>query len=160
MKNSWISLSFTLALLLVGAGCGSLDLAADGKIERVIRGSVRTDTALPEGTEILVRLLGTPMADGTLRTMSTGMPGGARAPAREGEIVLGQHLQVLARGTLEPVPFEIQFSAEDAVVRRGLNVEVRISYGGRLRYRTVNAHVVTLASSAYPQTITVQSVER
>ncbi len=76
------------------------------------------------------------------------------------ERVLGEYTQTLATGTSDPVPFRIEYSAEDAVLRRGLNVEVRVSFGGKLRFRTVNAHVVTLASSPFNQTVNVEAVAR
>ena len=66
----------------------------------------------------------------------------------------------LTAGTAEPVSFRIEYTADDAMLRRGLNVEARVSFGGKLRYRTINAHVVTLASSAYRQDVAVQPVAR
>jgi uncharacterized lipoprotein YbaY len=58
------------------------------------------------------------------------------------------------------VPFRLAYYADDALLRRGLSLEVRISFGGRLRFRTINAHVVTLTSAQYKQDVSVQPVER
>jgi uncharacterized lipoprotein YbaY len=46
-----------------------------------------------------------------------------------------------------PVPFRIEFSADDALLRRGVNLEARISVAGRLRYTTTLAHPLTLANA-------------
>jgi uncharacterized lipoprotein YbaY len=40
-----------------------------------------------------------------------------------------------------------------------VNIDARISVGGKLRFRTINAHVVTLSSAPYPQEVAVQPVQ-
>ena len=42
--------------------------------------------------------------------------------------------------------FHLEFRASDELLRHGLNLEARIAYGGRVRFRTVNAYLVTQSS--------------
>jgi hypothetical protein len=147
-------------VLLATAGCGSLDLAADGNPDRVLEGTVNAGVVLPAGTEIVVRVVA------PASTFETGRPAGGDlpvAPPSAGsatERVLGSQTQVLAAGTLEPVPFRVAFVASDALLRHGLNLDVRVSIGGKLSFRTINAHVVTHASAVYRQHVAVQPIAR
>lgn len=148
------------AFALVGAGCGSIDVSTGGNPERVLNGVVATGGGLPAGAEVVVRLISAPGAHEPQRVAGSDVPVTTRPVASAVERVLGEQTQTLTSGTAEPVPFRIEYTAEDTVLRRGLNLDVRVSFGGRLQYRTVNAHVVTLASSAYRQNVTVQAVGR
>src|SRR5208283_5004694 len=58
-----------------------------------------------------------------------------------------------------PIAFRVEYSAEDDVLRRGLNVEARVSYGGKVRYFNVSKYVVTLSNAAEPLMITVNPVK-
>ena len=104
-------------------------------------------------------------AGGSLRTLSTvrriggDVPLADRPTAAPVERVLGEFRQTLNAMRSEPLPFEIAYRADDSELRRGLNVDVRITFGGRMRFRTINAHVLTLASSPFPQEIAVQPLE-
>ncbi len=148
-----------LTSLLLGSGCGSLDVSRAGNPNRVLSGTIDAGTALPAGAEVVVRLVSAPAGNDTMRTTQTDLPVMATPPAGQGiERVLGTHTQRLTSGTMEPVPFQLEYNAEDAVLRRGLNLDVRVVVGGKLQYRTVNAHVVTLASSPFKQTVVVQAV--
>lgn len=158
-----LSLPFLAALagLLVGAGCGSIDVSAGGNPERVLTGTVNAGIALPAGAEVVVRLVSAPAGNDTVRSANTDLPVMATRPVGQGlERVLGEHAQTLTAGTMEPVPFRIEYNADDAVLRRGLNLDVRVAVGGKVQFRTVNAHVVTLASSPFKQTVMVQPVGR
>lgn len=145
---------------LIGAGCGSIEVSTGGNPERVLNGVVATGGGLPAGAEVVVRLISAPGTHESQRAAGSDVPVMTRPAAAGLERVLGEQTQTLAAGTAEPVPFRIEFTAEDAVLRRGLNLDVRVSFGGRLQYRTVNAHVVTLASSPFKQIVMVQAVTR
>lgn len=146
-----------LAALLVGAGCGTLDLATTSNPRRVVTGTIRGDVPLPGGAEIVVRVIDT--AGRPASRPGSDLPVADRAAPPIAERVLGQQVQPLAAATHEPVPFRVEFEADDATLRRGLNIDVRVSTGLRVRFRTVRAHVLTLASSQYPQEILVQAVD-
>jgi uncharacterized lipoprotein YbaY len=42
------------------------------------------------------------------------------------------------------VPFQLEFDADDDLLRHGLNIDARISVGGKVRCRTASAHGLTL----------------
>lgn len=159
MKTFRPSLFVALAALLLSAGCNSIDVTSGGISSRVLNGTVAAGMGLPAGSEITVRLFAVSAAPEGPRPANNELVPLLR-PTQGGERVLGEQTQKLAAGTADPVPFQIEYTADDATVRHGLNVEARISFGGKLRYRTINAHVVTLASSAFRQEVAVQSVER
>ena len=160
MKTTRFPFLAAIVALLFGAGCGSLDLAPGGDSNRVLNGTVNVGTGLPAGAEVAVRIIATSAANEPARSAGNDVPVMTRPATPVVERVLGEHAQVLKAGTAEPVSFRIEYTADDAMLRRGLNVEARVSFGGKLRYRTVNAHVVTLASSAYRQEVAVQPVAR
>jgi hypothetical protein len=143
-------------ILLFVAGCGHLDVAASGDPNRVLKGTIAAGENLPAGTEIVVRLIATaprpPAGDSNLGTRTLG-------PAAATERVLGEQRQILAAFTTAAVPFQVEYQADDALLRRGVNIDARISVGGKLRFRTINAHVVTLSSAPYPQEVAVQPVQ-
>ena len=159
MKTHRLPLVALACAFLAGAGCGTLDVASTGNPDRVLTGTVRAGP-LPAGAEVVVRLLAPPMSSETARPAINDMPVVARPAAQNVERVLGEHTQTLPAGTSDPVPFRIAYYAEDSVLRRGATIDVRISIGGRVRFRTISAHGVTLGSSAYPQEVSVQPVER
>ena len=147
---------FVLALLgHFFAGCTHLDISAQGNVERVLRGTITAPSALPVGTEVVVRLV-----DLAPVGISHGdLPIADRPTAVPMERVVGEFRQTLTAMKAEPLPFEIGYRADDSELRHGLNVDVRISFGGRLRFRTISAHVLTLASSPFPQDVAVQPLE-
>ncbi len=155
-------LPFFAALLAIvlSAGCGSIELASSGNPDRVLTGTVNAGVTLPAGAEVTVRLVGTQPANDALRPAAGDVPVMARPTTPGVERIFGEHTQVLAAGSVDPVPFRLEYHAEDAVLRRGLNLDVRVSVGGKLKYRTVSAHVVTLASSPFKQDVAVQPVAR
>lgn len=159
MNSNRVALLALAAACLFGAGCGSLDVTPPGDPDRVLNGTVKAGEALPAGTEIVVRLLAS-LAPEPARVPAGDLPVATRPTAMAAERLLGEFTQTLTAATNDPVPFTIPFHADDAVLRRGVNVEARVSVGGRVRYRTINAHVVTLNSARFPQEVAVQPVGR
>ncbi len=153
-----LPLTAALYLLVLGAGCGHLDVAPEGSPNRVLKGTLTTGVALPAGAEIMVRLIARNPTE-PVRPAGGDLPVASR-PGLEAERILGEHVQTLSAAAGEPVPFQIEYQADDAMVRHGLNLEARVIYGGRVRFRTVNAHVVTLRSAPYRQDLMVQAVDR
>ena len=157
-----LSLAAVTALLLTGAGCASasLDLASDGDPNRVLNGTVnfRSEVALPPDAEVNVRLLDMASIEQTRAVASHDLPVPARAQVELPPTVLAE--QTLRVGTMNAVPFHLEFRADDDVLRHGLNVDARISYDGKVRFRTVNAHVVTLSSLGRAHEVWVMATGR
>lgn len=145
-------------VLLLATGCGHLDLARTSDPDRVVNGTVSFNRPVPAGAELVVRIIeSTSNQPGPANLELAVGDRGRPAPV---ERVLGEQVQRLPTGAGEPVTFRVEFQADDALLRRGVNLEARVSHGGRVRFRTLNAHVVTLASHAYRHDITVESIDR
>jgi uncharacterized lipoprotein YbaY len=137
MRTLLGSLSVAAALAL--SGCGQLDLTPEGNPSRVVEGQVEIgeDAALPADTVVTVRIVD---------ASAVGM-----APQ-----VLGS--QTIKNPGIAPIPFKVEYRAEDEVLRRGLNIEVRISIDGKVRYYNQNHHVVTLGNASEAHRINVTPV--
>jgi uncharacterized lipoprotein YbaY len=137
MKN--LSPRVFLAALAVGltAGCGHLNLVPIGDPERVLTGTVifPEGTELPQGSSVQVRVL-----DET----KPGPP-----------LVLGE--QTIANPQTLPVDYRVEFTAEDELLRLGLNIEVRVSYGNRVQYSNRNGNLVNSSDIVVPHEIRVSS---
>jgi uncharacterized lipoprotein YbaY len=118
------------------SGCGQLDITPEGDPSRVLTGQVEMgDTlALPADTVVTVRVV-----DAT----AVGTP----------PQVLGS--QTIKNPGVAPVSFRVEYRADDELLRRGLNVEVRVSFGGKIRYFNQNGYAVTLGNAADPHRINV-----
>ncbi len=127
-----------LALLAL-AGCGHLDLTPEGDASRVLAGRIDMgeDAALPADATVTVRVI-----DST----ATGMP----------PRVFGS--QTLTHPGASPIEFRVDYQAQDEDLRRGLNIEVRISWGGRVRYYNMNAYAVTLSNASDVHRVSVNRV--
>jgi len=134
MKRTAAILAASAALAL--AGCGELDLTPEGSPGRVLTGRIELSdsAALPADAVVSVRVVDPSAA---------GMP----------PLVLGS--QTIRGPGAAPVEFRVEYRAEDEALRRGLNIEARVSYGGKVRYFNVNKYVVTLGNAADPHRITV-----
>jgi len=136
------ALFLAAAGLLAAAGCThvSLDLAPEGDPHRVLIGTVETTNPvpLPADAVVLVRVVDPSRTD---------------LPPQ----VLGD--QEIHSPGATPVPFRIEYQAEDALLRRGLNLEARISYAGKVRYFNVNQVAVTLRNASDPHQVMVNPAE-
>ena len=120
----------------MAVGCGHLDIQAEGDPERVLTGTVNFHAAEPLTSDTVV----------TVRLIDPAGPAGLPS-------VLGE--KSIENPGSSPVPFRIEYRAEDAVLRRGLQLEARVSIGGKLRFYNVNGYGVTLAKAADPQEVWV-----
>jgi uncharacterized lipoprotein YbaY len=134
MKSKLAVLAAAAALAL--SGCGQMDLTPEGDPARVLSGTVDIgeESALPADTTVTVRVVDASAA---------GMP----------PVVLGS--QTITNPGVAPVAFRVEYRAEDELLRQGLNVEVRVSYGGKIRYYNLNKFAVTLGNAADEQRIAV-----
>jgi uncharacterized lipoprotein YbaY len=126
------------AAALALSGCGQLDLTPEGNPSRVLVGQVEIggDALLPADTVVTVRVVD---------ASAVGMP----------PQVLGS--QTIRNPGIAPVPFRVEYRAEDELLRSGLNVEVRVSYGGKVRYFNLNRYAVTLGNAADTHRIRVNA---
>jgi uncharacterized lipoprotein YbaY len=129
-------LLIALAALGTLAGCGQMDLTPEGNPSRVLSGEVSIGEAisLPADTTVTVRVID---------TNTQGMPPN----------VLGA--QTITNPGVSPVPFHVEFQAEDDLLRLGLNIEVRVSYGGKVQYFNRNHYAVTLGNVSDTHRISV-----
>jgi uncharacterized lipoprotein YbaY len=127
--------------MMLSAGCGHVGVVEPGGADRVLTGVVAyaSGDPLPEGAEVMVRVVDLGRGDA------------------HGE-VLGE--QTIKGPVTPPIPFRIEYRAEDAVLMRRVNVEARISVGGRLRYTTTTGHPVTLGNFADAHTVEVEFLGR
>lgn len=118
------------------SGCGQLDLTPEGDPSRVLTGEVQIggEIALPADTVVTVRIID---------ESAVGMP----------PLVLGS--QTIRNPGVAPISFRVEYRAVDDALRRGLNVEARVSYGGRVRYFNLNRYAVTLGNAADSHRINV-----
>jgi uncharacterized lipoprotein YbaY len=156
MKAPVILLAVASAFLL--AGCGHLDMSPEGNPNRVLNGTISSPYALPTGAEVLVRIIDTSSRGIPGPVSDLPLAGMARPPAIER--IVAEHMQTHVGTSAEPVPFRMEYRTDDATLRHGLNIEVRVSHGGKLRFRNLRAHVLTLGNSPYRQDIMVEPVAR
>ena len=69
-------------------------------------------------------------------------------------------VEEVIRDSVSGKPFRIEYRADDSLMRHGLNIDARISFGGRVRFRTGNAHVLTLGNATFPHEVWVEPAAR
>ncbi len=121
---------------LLAAGCSHIEIKPEGNPDRVVTGTVnfRVPAELPPGTVVTVRLMGA--------SSSVGAPD-----------VLGQ--QIITSPIVQPIPFKIEYVAEDALLRLGLSLDARVAIAGKLRFYSVNSYAVTPSNAVDPHEIWV-----
>jgi len=124
------------AALLLLAGCGEMDLTPEGNPARVLVGEIDLGDTAPLPAD----------ATATVRVVD--------------ETVIGTPPNVLGAQTLEhlgapPYAFRVEYRAEDDLLRRGLNIEVRVSYNGKVRFFNRNRYAITFGNAADPHRVNV-----
>jgi putative lipoprotein len=125
-----------VAAALGVAGCGQLDFTPEGDPSRVLTGQVDIDgnSALPPDAVVTVRVVD---------ASAVGMP----------PQVIGA--QTINNPGSAPIAFRVLYRADDELLRKGLNIEARVSFGGKIRFFNLNRYAVTLGNAADPHRITV-----
>lgn len=173
MKSTALLSVCLAAAGLLAAGCGHLSLSSAGDGGRVLVGTINYAPAgpdmaaaaaaaagqsLPPDAEVLVRVVDpnppNPLQASAMAANPAAPPlfnGQNQTPAQMqtlGPQILGE--QSIRNPGPSPVPFRVEFNATDDQLRHGLNVDVRISYGGRIRYANPNQYEVTLGDLSDP----------
>src|SRR4051812_23311104 len=114
MKISHGRFLAALAILLLSAGCGALDLAPGANPDRVLTGTITAGAAVPAEAEVVVRLVATTAAAESFRPANQLNDAPIIRPTGPSEAaierVLGEHSQKLTAGTMEAIPFRIEYS--------------------------------------------------
>jgi uncharacterized lipoprotein YbaY len=120
-------LLIALAALAAFAGCGQMDFTPEGNPSRVLTGELSLGDAgiLPADAVVTVRVID---------SNTSGMP----------PRVLGA--QTITSPGASPVSFRVEYTADDELLRQGLNIEARVSYGGKVQYFNRNHYAVTLGN--------------
>lgn len=150
--------SLGVLALTLASGCAHIDVTPPGNPERVLKGTVNFRGAVPGNAEVVVRILAQTSNDAT-RAIASDSPVRPQGGHAQSERVLGQFHGMVPSGALQPMAFEIPYTADDFELRRGLNIDVRVSIGGKVRMRTMSAHMITLMTAPYKQEVWVQSID-
>ena len=159
-KTSLLSFLVAGAAFVATAGCANIDVAPEGDPHRTLHGTVefRADVVLPPDAVVVVRVVDTAGVGQMKSAASKDLPLGDRAKTEPVPQVLAE--QTITAPTGHAVPFQIEYVADDDLLRHGINVDARISFGGKVRFRTVSAHVVTLGNAEYAHTVWVDPATR
>ncbi len=138
-----LPLLLAAAAIAAASGCDHLALGRvdNGDLNRTVTGTVqvRSEAALPPDSRIAVRVLD------------------ASNPALPPQ-VLGE--QDLANAGQPPIAFQVDYKATDAQLEHGLNLEARVSFGGTLRFFTLNQVAIHSDTARDPQVVWVDPVKR
>lgn len=158
--SSPLLLLATGAVLALTAGCANIEVVAPSDPQRTVNGTVefRSAMTLPDDAVVVVRIVDMAGTEQKRSAASRDLPIGERAKTEPVPEVLGEQTIKGLKGN--SVPFHIEFVADDDLLRHGINIDARISSGGKVRFRTVNAHVVTLGNVEYPHAVWVEPASR
>jgi uncharacterized lipoprotein YbaY len=160
MTKTPLLLLVSIAGLLLGAGCGNITTTLGGDPNRVMTGTVNYngDLTLPADAELVIRLMDPTGIPQTPNPTNKDLPVLAQAKVQPSPVQLAeQTIKVTGPG---PISFRLEYTASDDMLRHGLTLEARISFGGRVRLRTVNRRAVTLGNANDPHAVRVEAVAR
>lgn len=154
--NSLLRLVGCSLLALALGACSHVDLRPEGNPDRVLSGSVQVpmDLMPPPDAELVVRLIDPAQIGLSSAQVAKDLVIGERGARELPETVVAQ--QVIRAPAAFPASFRLEYTATDAQLRHGLNLEARLWWGGKLRFRNLEAQVVTLETAGSPQTILMQ----
>lgn len=160
MKTSPLSLFAACVALFAGAGCANIEIVKEGDPNRVVNGTVefRSEIALPADAELVVRVIDLAGSAQMRAAATRDLPLGDRVKTEPVPDVLGEKKITGFKGG--SIPFSIAYIADDNLLRHGLNIDARISFGGKVRFRTANAHIITLGNAEYPHQVWVELASR
>lgn len=147
-----------LAALFALTGCGSMemDTSSQGDPNRVVTGTVEIGTAsLPPDTTVAVRVVDQVHHDFQNPTAVLGEHSATAAVSLPPE-VLGELKIPHAAGP--SVPFVLKFYCTDDQLSKGLVLEARVSYGGKVHYFNVESYALNSGNIGDPRRIYVNQV--
>ena len=160
MKKSHLLTGCAALAAALGVGCSHLDFAPPGDPDRVLTGTVSYSGTLPDNAEVLVRVVDPSPRPANADTLTPpNQPPLLNRPvtatiatnAAIGPQELG--VQVIKHPGASPLAYRVEYRAEDEVLRHGVNIEVRITYDGRVRMFNSNQYSVTLPDVKDPHPI-------
>jgi uncharacterized lipoprotein YbaY len=162
MKNSLLFSGSAVLAALLFSGCGHLSLDTAGNPDRVLNGIVQFSddrVVLPPGTEVRVSVVDETPPNPAVVDVATSstMPTFNRqnaAAAAPGPEVLGE--QTIRDPGTPPVAFRVEYTADDDRLRHGLAIQVRVSYGGSVRFFNATQYAVTLGDVTDVHRISVE----
>lgn len=132
---------FVSLTLLALVGCANVDLNPIPDLNRVVTGTVSfaEPATLPSDAVIVVRVLETSRSDGMSK-------------------IIGE--QIIRGGGNSPIPYKVEFRAVDALVQRGMNIEARVAYDGRVQLFNAENYAISAADISTPKEIAVEKISR
>jgi uncharacterized lipoprotein YbaY len=133
-------LAFPICVLFC-AGCGHIDTTPEPVGDRTLNGTVnfRSPAALAPGAVLTVRLL----------DVSPGVAPGQAIDE-----------QTISSTGNPPVPFQLNYRAEDIQPPKRARVEARLAVDGKLHFYTVTAYPVTPGNAGSPFDLWMDSATR
>jgi len=160
MKTSPLFLFAACIALFAAAGCSHIEITPEGDPHRTVTGTVefRSEVVLPDDAVVVVRVVDLSGIEQARTAAKKDLPLGDRAKVEPVPEVLVEQTIKGPKGA--SIPFKVEFTADDDLLRHGLNIDARISYGGKVRFRTAVAHALTLGNVEYPHTVWLELASR
>jgi uncharacterized lipoprotein YbaY len=132
---------FAFGVCALFQGCTQLAMSPLEDNNRVVTGTVTfTEPAtLPADARVTVRVLDTSQTNGVSKIIAD---------------------QLIKGGGPSPIAFKIEFRAEQALLQRGLNIEARVDFDGKVQLFNGNSYAVTVGNISAPHEIAVEKISR
>ncbi|HEY3756384.1 MAG TPA: hypothetical protein VGL42_09570 [Opitutaceae bacterium] len=151
-------LSVALAGLTLLSGCGSVevDTTPAGDSNRVVTGTVEVGGGqLPPDAVVAVRVVDQVHHDYQDPNAALGVHSATSAVGLPPEVI--GELKI-PHATGPSVPFTLKFYCTDEQLSRGLVLEARVSYGGKVHYFNVESYALNSGNIGDPRRIYVNQV--
>jgi uncharacterized lipoprotein YbaY len=161
MKNSFLLSGCAALAALFSVGCGHMALDTEGDPHRILAGTVQFSDpiVLPSDAEVRVSVVdeNPPPPAANPGDNLNAMP----VLNRPNNSALAPGPEVLGETTIRgpgptPVAFRVEYVADDDRLRRGLAIQVRVSYGGTVRYFNATQYQVSLGDVSELHQVSVE----
>ena len=151
----YLRLAGLIVPLLFGSGHMDFTPAGTGDPSRVLTGTIsaQDNDTLPADAEVAVEVVDPQRTLEKAPSSVLGEPPSVPLQSTLPPKVLGE--QLIKNPGQFPIAFRVEYTAVDEALQRGLIVQVRISYGGKVRFFNVNSSSVTLSNLSDPHRISV-----
>jgi len=142
----------------LAAGCGHIDLSAPSDPHRVLLGTIELnpEMVLPDDAVIFVRVVDSVPQTQWSTQQAASVPTTLKRPLLPPDAppeVLGE--KSFPKPGSSPIPFRVEYTADDEQLRQGLNIEARVSIGGNVRFLNSNHYSIGINDYKDPRTIRV-----